>query len=37
MASDQSDTIACLMDAIEPEVPDVFDLCGNQIDAELIS
>ncbi len=34
---DQSTTVSCLSAAIEPNVPDVLDLCGNLIDVELIS
>jgi hypothetical protein len=35
--ADQSTTVACINAAIEPDVPDVFDQCGNLIDVELIS
>ncbi len=35
--ADQATTIACVDAAIEPAVPVVFDLCGNQINAALIS
>lgn len=35
--SDMSTTVACLNLAVEPDVPEVFDFCGNPIPALLIS